>query len=317
MATIRAMYTVLLGIAAVSVSCSSKPKPVSKDTLTTTYHHTYGTELSGQQEWIERGASGQIVRHETNGVEVREHYSAGVLDGQTSWTFPHSNRLQRVAHYQNGQLLEETFHFATGAPREKKVYKANGVTSLTAWYESGSPRCVEEYVGAKLVKGEYFTPKNEMESLLVNSTGTRPQRDYRGVLLAQESIVDGLLVQQKSFYPSGAVEAIIPIVNGRIQGVTKTFFENGEPKALEEWNDGFLHGTVTLFSNGERVALVPYLYGHKEGTEVRFQAGTDVVAEEISWVADRRHGPTTSYAGNTSRTEWYFSGDKVSRSDMH
>lgn len=316
MASFRVLGPVLVGVVSLTTACSHKPKPVSKDTLTTTYHHSYGAELANQSEWVERGASGEIVRHETNGIEIREQYVAGVLHGRTSWSFPHSNRIARVALYKNGELTEETFHFTSGAPREKRSYATNGKNVLTAWYESGSPRCVEEYMGTKLVKGEYFTPKNELEKLLVNSTGVRPQRDAKGVLMVEETFAQGELVERKSFYSSGAVKAVAPIAQGRVHGVLKSYFENGEPDALEEWNEGELHGKVTLFSNGERVATVPYVHGRKEGVELRYQAGTDTVAEEISWAADRRHGPTTCYSGSISRTEWYLCGDKVSASDM-
>ena len=116
----------------------------------------------------------------------------------------------------------------------------------------------------------------------------------------------------KTFHPNGAVKEEIPYTNGQINGALKTYLPDGVPVSIETWTNGEKTGITRLFENGELVAEVPYVRGVKNGIEKRYRNGK-VVVQENSWVEDTRHGPSASYIGEVTTTDYYYQGNPVSK----
>jgi len=283
------------------------------NSVKTAYYHHYGVEIGGEQDWIDRGGNGEVVRKLNNGVVVREQFRNCMLHGATTVTFPHSDIINRTLQYDKGVLLSEVTNFVSGMPQEKKQFLNNGCVLVTLWYEDGTPRAKEEYRDTLLVSGEYFNHEGHSESRINDGIGIRIVRDGLGNLVAQETVTQGELILAELYHPSGSPKERIPYSHGKVDGIKKIFLAGGEPVRFEEWKQGVLDGVVQIFENGEKCAEVPYVQGKRNGTELRYKSGTGVVVEEIAWSYDKRHGASVVILDNEPITTWYYEGKKVSK----
>lgn len=277
-----------------------------------TYIHKYGVEVD-PEEWAQRGQQGKVVTTRVDGVVIESSYSRGILQGDMTYSFPHSSQIQKRETYQNGQLVREVTYAYSGIPlREVVLVPGTAQRKITVWYEDASPKAIESYDGDLLTEGDYYTPNHQKDSSVRQSEGTRNVRDEFGRLTASEMISQGQPVSRKTFYPNGAPQEMATINNGQVHGERRTFNPGGDPLAYEQWSNGQPHGVAILYNNGEKQAEVPYDQGMRNGIERQYRDGT-VVVKEISWVNDQQQGPCTTYYGDKSVTEWYYQGAPVSK----
>lgn len=277
------------------------------------YIHQYGVALE-KTDWEARGKNGTIVSTRKDGVTVSQHYKAAVLDGQVTYTFPHSNLLAKTEEYKNGKLLLSRTHFTSGIPKWEEKFEADDVSIITIWYEDGSPQSIEKYTGNYLNSGKYFTFSNDLESSVVSGKGTRIKRDPYGGIISEDEINGGQLTLRTTFHQNGDPKSIsiATFVNGIAEGTRKTFWIGGLPNTVEEWRNGQQDGITTIFQNGEKRAEVTYIAGVKNGVERRFN-DQQVLAEEINWREDKKHGPSKSYFENNTSTTWFHNGRVVTK----
>ena len=62
----------------------------NNNAVSTLFIHKYGTALS-ENDWDSRGGNGQIVTLCKNGVTITENYADHLLEGKTTYSFPHSS----------------------------------------------------------------------------------------------------------------------------------------------------------------------------------------------------------------------------------
>jgi antitoxin component YwqK of YwqJK toxin-antitoxin module len=284
-----------------------------KDTVKTTYVHQYGVEVADSGDWEKRGSNGQTVQQLKSGATLTKTWHDGNLHGTTTLTYPHTTTIFRETFYEKGARVWMMTNYPTGAPLRQDTYLADGGVVVSTWYEDGSPRLREEYKNDGLVLGQYFTTQQELESEVKEGNGQRVNRDGHGQLLSKETIKDGQIVSEVTFYSNGMPKKQTPFVQGKVDGIVRTFYPGGEPQTVEVWQKGFQNGITTIFQNGEAYALVPYIVGVKEGKEQRMRPGTQEVVEEIVWKDNKRHGPSVVYVDGQKVTEWYHSDVKVSR----
>ena len=282
------------------------------DVVYETYVHRYGVEVP-QDNWTSSGKHGQVISTLKNGVVVCKSYNSGILEGNTTYSYPHSETIEKVQEYIQGILTKETCHYFSGAPKQEILIKGANKRSITHWYENGIPQSQEDYENGLLIKGNYFNPHHQLESEVVNRDGTRIIRDNYGIILSTDTIKNGEMVLRTTYHPNGNPRALTPYVNGVIEGQRKTFLPGGEPNSSETWLNGIQEGITVVFQNGEKHAEVPYVRGDINGVERRYRDGTNVI-QEITWMDNMRHGPTTTYVGNTANTEWFFQDRKMSKS---
>ncbi len=300
--------TVLILSAAFS-GCSSRYQQ-NPDLVDCTYVHRYGVEVP-PDDWSSRGENGQVISRLKNGVTVTKNFSAGTLEGETMYTFPHCDTVECVETYSQGCLDKKVQNYFCGVPKEEVQYRPGG-QRVTSWYDNGTPQSIEEYEDHRLVYGEYYNPSHKLESQVSNGQGFRVGRDEYGELTSTDTIEQGRMVLRTTYHPNGSPKEIIPYEDGVVQGERKTFLPAGEPSTLELWDGGVQHGVTVIFQNGEKYAEVPYVRGMKKGVEKRYRNGKAVV-EEISWYEDMRHGPSFTYIGETIKTDYYYQGKEVSK----
>ncbi len=274
-----------------------------------TYVHKYGLEIE-QDEWEARGQGGQIITTRKDGVVVTRSYDNSELHGPTTYTFAHSHLTAKTQNYERGKLISEVEHFETGIARQEVRHGLGGAKIISTWFEDGSPKTQETYQSDVLIAGDYFNPKNLLESRVRDGAGKRMVRANNGALLSEENILEGNKVLETTFYATGEPKTVTSFRDGKVDGSRRTFLPGGLPNTIETWHDGHQEGTTTLFAMGEKKAEVPYLKGRREGVETRFGADGNKI-EEVSWRGDKKHGPDRFYVKGDEAIDWYHEGKRV------
>lgn len=285
----------------------------SAEIVDETYLHRYGVAVS-PEDWNAGGNHGQIVTTLADGVVVTKTYNSGILDGATTYSYPHSSSHEKVENYMNGVLQKESAYYISGAPKRETVYNTPQNKTLLTWYESGTLKSKEELQGNLLYQASYYGPNSQLDSQVTDYSGTRTLRDDYGQLISLDTIDKGLMTLRTTYHPNGAPKEHIPYINGIVHGQVKSYFPAGEPRTIEEWNNGVQSGITTEYLNGEKISDCLYFNGQKQGIEHRYRDGKTIV-QEISWVNGQKHGPCTSYIGNTTKTDWYWQGKLMSKAN--
>ena len=264
------------------------------------------------QDGAYRGENGKVIVRLKNGVVITKNYSNGKQEGETTYTFPHCDAVEFSEFYSKGKLERKVANYYCGHCKEEVRYLPFG-QQVTSYYDNGSVKSTEDYRDDRLNFGEYYNPSLAVESQIKNGTGQRVNRDENGELISIEHFESGKIAQKIVNYPNGSPKEVTPYRNGVLDGVRKTYLPAGEPSTIEQWIGGVQEGMTIIFQNGEKYAEVPYDKGMKNGVEKRYRNGKTVV-EEINWQDNMRHGPSYTYIGDTVKTDYYFHGKEVSKS---
>lgn len=277
------------------------------------YVHKYGMDVP-KEHWEETGKNGQVVTRLKDGVTCTQTYYNGLLEGDTSYTLPQSEELDRIETYSANQLIKKTEYYLSGRPKKQISYDSPNSFSVKQWYENGTISVSETFIDNQLDTGEYFDLKHQRTSVVNSGSGTRTQRDANGRLFATETIEHGQVKSRTLYHPNGTPKEVIPYENDIVEGPKRTFLPGGEPATIETWQNGKQQGITTLFRDGLKEEEIPYVNGIKNGVGKVYKDGT-VVVQEVSWKDDERHGPTTIYSesDNSTTTEWWLKGKKVSK----
>lgn len=278
--------------------------------LKQSYVHKYGIAMD-ENEWTERGQSGQIVSVLGSDVIRTETKENGVLHGKTTYTFPHSRTIAKQEIYEKGNLVSTTqFDVSGHVVEESKVVGFNSAI-VSRWFIDGMRMSVEKIDSGRIVEAQYYSPSNVEEGKILRGQGTRVSRNSEGLLLSHDAIVDGEMVESTNFYPNGDPRCTTPYVKGQIEGIRRTFLMGGMPASQEEWSQGKQDGLTLIFQNGEKIAEVPYKNGQKHGTERRYRENGEV-AQELGWRRNLQNGPMHTFVDGKPSTNWYYNGNQVS-----
>lgn len=122
--------------------------------------------------------------------------------------------------------------------------------------------------------------------------GTSYSYHPNGQLAVEAPYINGKLDGVfRSYFESGKVWQTIGYKAGIEEGVSTTYYENGFKKSKEVYKSGILHGTVEEFyDNGKIRRRLPYALGSVHGVaKVYDQLGA--VTEEMTFDKGLRHGP--------------------------
>ncbi|MFI5333920.1 MAG: toxin-antitoxin system YwqK family antitoxin [Chlamydiales bacterium] len=291
--------------------CGCKNKSQENEVISQRFIHKYGYDVS-KTEWNEKRYPGQVVTAMRDGVLITSSYENGLLHGPTTRTYPHSQIVEALSLYNQGNVVKEILYDIKGMPIRERVQLSPVRYALTLWYADGTPKSVEEYAGGELLEGQYFTTTNEVEARVEKGNGKKIGRDEKGVLLLSEDIKQGYTTKRETFFPNGAPESITHFSSGKLHGERRTFLATGEPLLIEEWVDGKRHGKTTIFNSGTKISEIFYLDGMKNGLETHYLDG-EVISQQIHWENDQRHGPSTYFVGNNTKIEYYYDGAVVDK----
>lgn len=279
------------------------------------YIHRYGVEVPSE-EWSAHGQHGKVVSTLKSGVSITKNYADGALEGETTYSFPHNELVEKVEHYSKNQVTKEVIYYTSGSPKQEISYQPQGAKVITTWYEAGSPSGKENYDWkGKIVTGEYYNTSHYLDSRVDNGEGLRIRRDQYGQLLSHDAIQEGAMVLRTTYHQNGTPKEITSYQNGVVSGQKKTFLPGGEPESIQVWANGAQNGVTIIFQNGDKFAEVSYVNNAKNGVERRFRNGADLM-EEITWRNDLLNGPHTTYIGNSSKVDWYYQGNLVTKANF-
>jgi antitoxin component YwqK of YwqJK toxin-antitoxin module len=312
----RSLY--LLGLATIALATASCARQYPDDeeyVVDETYFHKYGVVVP-VDFWEQSGEHGAVISTMADGVVITRSYCSGLLDGETTYTFPHSSQIQKKEIYSQGTLVKVLELYFDGTPQIETSldYPSPGMKTISTWYLSGTPRSVEQFRGNQLYSAGYFSSYNQRDASVENYQGTRLVRDEYGQLNSTDTIRDGILETRATYHPNGSPKELTPYQDGIIHGEKRTFHPAGEPNTIEQWVGGQQNGTTVVYLHGEKFAEVPYVDGSRQGIERRYRDG-DQLVQEINWNDGQMHGPATNYVGDTEKTEWYYQGILTSKGD--
>lgn len=299
-----------LSLLALGLLSACTPTTRDTDVVYKTYVHRYGVSLE-EQDWTSRGRDGQITYVMKDGVTVTCCYNQGVLEGESSYTYPHTDFIQKRENYCQGALVDEIWNAPNGVPQKQVTHRGPYAKTVITWYDGGAPQSKEEWENNRLITGEYFTTSNQIESKVEDGNGTRTRRNSVGQLISLDEIKDGQMVLSSTYHLNGTPESITPYAGNCAEGLKRTFLSDGQPNTVEEWSNDQQHGNTIQFLNGEVYSEVPYVKGKQNGIEKCYRNGE--VAQETTWVDGQRHGPCNSYVAGNTKTTWYCRGQLVNK----
>jgi antitoxin component YwqK of YwqJK toxin-antitoxin module len=178
-----------------------------------------------------------------------------------------------------------------------KNQQPNWKIEVAETYPSGSPWCVEFYApiprSEKLekVKEKLFTPTGSLAE----------ERDFKN------GVRDGVTI---AYYPSEKIETIALYQDGLLEGILRTFDEQGVLRDKYSYHQGHLDGPYELFSSkGTLIETGAYVRGSKEGEVVSYGVDGEMVKKE-SYFEGLLHGELSEYYpnGNLSGVWHYYHG---------
>lgn len=99
----------------------------------------------------------------------------------------------------------------------------------------------------------------------------------------------------RSYYENGKLWQTIGYLEGVEEGVSTTYFENGSKKSKEVYRNGILNGTSEeYYENGNLRRKLPYVKGHIHGVGKVFDEQGAMI-EEMTFEYGLRHGPYRRY----------------------
>ncbi len=292
------------------ISLASCTATDSSEILSQTFVHKYGFDLS-PEEWVDRSQEGQVITRLQDGVIVTQNYENGALQGLTTYSFPHSPKIEKERLYDQGTLLQETSRDEQGIPIQQEIYEFDQRTIVTQWNEKGVPTSIEEFVQGVLTEGKYYTGDHELEARVEDGFGERVKRDRSGLLVSRDTMEEGELAARIQYHPNGHIQSISHYAYHQLHGDQLTYTPSGKPLLKLSWNRGLMDGQKVIYRNGSKIAEIPYQNGLKQGTEVHYDDLGNLTAE-IQWRADQKHGYTKFYAEEIVESEWFFNGTEVS-----
>ncbi|NBO24586.1 MAG: toxin-antitoxin system YwqK family antitoxin [Chlamydiae bacterium] len=291
---------------------SSEQSSPHNEIVTQRFIHRYGYDVS-KDEWESKDYPGQVITTYRNGVTMTCNYEDGLMHGQKTITYPHSQTLEVKEVFARGTLTKKTSFDIRGIPIKEEHFLGQDHIRVLYWFSNGTPRASEEYLNDQLTSAEYYTLSNETEAKIENGSGIRVLRNAKGQILSKEFVTNFELTNKETFHLNGTPEMTVHYKNGLLDGEKLLHAETGEPISREFFKEGVLHGAATYFQNGYKFLEVPYTQGMKEGIERHYIDG-NVISEETEWHQNRKHGPTLIYFDGMIKTHWYYNNERVSKS---
>lgn len=229
----------------------------------------------------------RCVSRNTEGVLIGEYSMInGNTIGEEHWYYP-SGALQEVATQVNGDyegvckryyedgILQSEFNYKNGMRNGSgKGYNELGNLMVCSEYKDGLRHGVRQHFWDNGKLAESFTYN---EGRIVD--GDVPFYDMEGNVVFTTHWVDGL---RYDYFPSGAVQSQVPYFNGRAQGISKIFYENGQVQRVAVLKDDKINGTeTTYYPNGSLESTTGFVNGVRNGKSYHWNENGQLAWETL------------------------------------
>ena len=223
-------------------------------------------------------------------------YRSGELEGISIYYHANGNIWKRVTFHQD--KLEGDFEmFLECGQLLQSVHYVNNIKegSASRYWSEGCPAATEEYCNGNLVTGHYYDREGKLLSKIENGNGYKATfgkdninelQQYingfqegevqgfaeDGRLVTRYMIKDGIKHGEEVVYYDTAIpspQLSINWVEGRIQGLVKTWYTNGVMESQREMSENTKNGTSTAWYNDSSVMLIEE-YDHDKLIEGRY-----------------------------------------------
>lgn len=246
-------------------------------------------DSKAQGSWIFDKKSS--VWNEDGHLVAEFSYDRGILHGNVDYYHPNT-RLSKVIPYTKGVVDGIVQVFDASGNLEEEVPHAKGELEGIArgYWGDGSLRYQESYKKGLLWEGSYHSSTGEEVSAIVEGNGVRS--DFTsGYLYAmveyKEGRPEGVV---KRFRANGTLKKMYSILHGKKHGEEWRYYaRTGEdkqflPRLYLNWHEGAIQGMVkTWYENGQLESSREMQQNKKEGHSVAYYENGDLMlAEEYS-----------------------------------
>ncbi|WP_223635907.1 toxin-antitoxin system YwqK family antitoxin [Corallococcus sp. EGB] len=117
------------------------------------------------------------------------------------------------------------------------------------------------------------------------------------------------------FHPNGQKRAVIPLKNGRREGVTELFDKDGQRLATNAFSAGLLDGVSTRYADGKALSSTTWARGEREGDETEFfkDGGKKQV---VTWKGRQQVKRVEYFQNGERKHELVVTGDRAVESEF-
>lgn len=252
--------------------------------------------------WDENGHLEAEIAYQKGQLHGPAHYyhSNGSLWKQIPYCFGLADGVEEV-YLDNGELFTQTIY-------EKGL--KNGL-SFRYW-NSNQVASEEQYVDGKLMAAQYFTQDRKLTSTIEQGEGYRTVFDKDGIAELQQYQKGEMQGKMQRFSTLGQLVCCYHIKNGMKHGeeiqyyLQRTFSEPLKPKLSINWHEGKIQGIVkTWYENGVQESQKEFTKNEKNGLLTAwFQDGSLMMIEEYD-------------KGKLLKGSYYQRGEKIAVSQVN
>lgn len=296
--------------------------------------------LAAEKSWVFNGCS--RAYNESGNLIAEIPYTRGILDGLSIYYHP-SGKVWKQIPYSNNQISGEMLVFLESGDLFQSACYDRGIKSgksLRFW-APGQISSDEDYLQGRLMEGRYIAKDGQLIAQICSGTGYRAVfgkdsvaelHEYRlGFPQGEVKILNpaGQLVkmhhiknevkhgEELFFYPSipklePKPKLSISWYEGKIQGLVKTWYDNGVMENQREMTDGEKNGVSTAwYRDGSLMMIEEYEVGKLQKGDY-YKKGSRQPASQVS----NGEGTVTLYdsEGNFIRKVPYYQGKPVEES---
>lgn len=239
-----------------------------------------------QKSWVFDKRS--VVWGEEGHLVAEFNYDRGILHGNVDYYHPNT-RLAKVMPYTQGVLDGIMQSFDLSGSLEEEVPYTKGLRDGVArgYWGEGSLRYQERYEEDLLLEGTYKDSSGKEVSSIADGNGVRS--DFAsGHLYAMVEYKNGRPEGVvKKFHADGTLKKMYSVVNNRKHGEEWRYYSRvGEdksflPKLYLSWHEGAIQGMVkTWYENGQLESSREMQKNKKEGHSVAYYENGDLMLAE-------------------------------------
>ena len=198
----------------------------------------------------------------SNGTWVKVGDRTTIPDCKYTLFYDNGNIYQK-GKYRNGEISDTTFYFDLEENLTKmEIHTDHGVLPV---YSNEGPYTKFFPTGEIEFKGNVRNGKIDTKWTRYREDGTIKSEGTRYEI---ENDSTGWLV---NYFETGIKRDSSYMLNGRLHGVTKFWYSDGQLKELVTWENGKQHGLFkTFYSNGQLNEETNWVHGQREGMSQAF-----------------------------------------------